>query len=95
MRFMSKTYQSFQPIIENILIDVQPMSQPSGLLFYMDYLNDATAQQIADEIDREAIKDLINQKAREVRARYPHTCPRCNAAAYIGFNSVDCSAGCS
>ena len=26
--------------------------------------------------------------------RYPHRCPRCNAAAFIGFNQVDCRARC-
>lgn len=26
--------------------------------------------------------------------RYPHKCPTCKEAAYIGFNQIDCSAGC-
>ena len=27
-------------------------------------------------------------------AKYPHTCPRCGAAAYVGFLKVDCSRSC-
>lgn len=27
-------------------------------------------------------------------SRFPHACPRCGQAAYVGFASVDCSAGC-
>lgn len=27
-------------------------------------------------------------------SRFPHLCPRCGAAAYIGFDSVDCSRRC-
>lgn len=27
-------------------------------------------------------------------SRFPHSCPRCGAAAYVGFTSVDCSQGC-
>lgn len=26
--------------------------------------------------------------------RFPHTCPRCRAPAYVGFSDVDCSRGC-
>lgn len=28
------------------------------------------------------------------RRRFPHRCPRCGAAAFVGFNLVDCKAGC-
>jgi hypothetical protein len=26
--------------------------------------------------------------------RYPHRCPHCNAAAFVGFLQVDCKARC-
>lgn len=27
-------------------------------------------------------------------SRFPHLCPRCGSAAYVGLNEVDCSEGC-
>ena len=27
-------------------------------------------------------------------SRYPQTCPKCKAPAYLGLNEVNCSAGC-
>lgn len=30
----------------------------------------------------------------EVNDKYPHKCPSCKAPAYMGLNSVDCSAKC-
>lgn len=29
------------------------------------------------------------------RSRFPHSCPRCGGAAYVGLTQVDCSAGCA
>lgn len=31
---------------------------------------------------------------KTVSPNYPHDCPRCGHPAYVGFNEVDCSAGC-
>jgi hypothetical protein len=27
-------------------------------------------------------------------SRFPHSCPKCKAPAFVGFTSVDCSKGC-
>jgi hypothetical protein len=28
------------------------------------------------------------------RKEFPHKCPKCGGAAYVGFTSIDCSNGC-
>lgn len=28
-------------------------------------------------------------------SRFPHSCPRCGGAAYVGLSDVDCSRGCA
>lgn len=34
------------------------------------------------------------QRRVETSPCYPHKCPRCGAAAYVGFSTVDCSSKC-
>ncbi len=36
----------------------------------------------------------LTTKATTDMSKYPHKCNRCGAPCYIGFSSVDCSAGC-
>src|SRR5690606_36963896 len=75
----------FTSLMANELISVQPMSLPSGLLFYMGYDEDFYLPK------REQSPAVIADPSR-----YPHQCPRCTAPAYIGLVSVDCSRkGCS
>ncbi len=38
---------------------------------------------------------VINSLQTVDVGRYPHSCPRCGRAAYVGLDSVDCSGGCA
>ncbi len=33
-------------------------------------------------------------EGRAAVARWPHTCPKCGAAAYVGLSAVSCSLNC-
>jgi hypothetical protein len=33
--------------------------------------------------------------AKPETTRYPHKCPRCSAAAYVGFTTIECSKRCA
>ena len=48
------------------------------------------------DIERLAAQmDAMSRPRAFVDTKYPHKCPRCGAAAYVGLNVVDCKAGCS
>ena len=76
-------------IILNEIVSVQPMSLPSGLLFYMDYRYESKGW------NREHIGacDGIGKTSTIIAdpKMFPHKCPRCSAPAYVGFMKVDCS----
>ena len=79
----------FAGLIANELVSVQPMSLPSGLLFYMDYRYESKGW------NREHIGacDGIGKTSTIIAdpKMFPHKCPRCSAPAYVGFMKVDCS----
>lgn len=39
---------------------------------------------------------FVASKPKLDKSKYPHVCPKlgCGKPAYLGFNSIDCSAGC-
>jgi hypothetical protein len=45
--------------------------------------------------DLEVIGDRGALVSRQEMSAFPHSCPRCSAPAYVGFVSIDCSAGCA
>lgn len=76
--------RAFTNLWANELVSVQPMSISSGLLFYMDYKLLCEDEDFYVPI-REPPAVIADP------SKYPHRCPRCDAPAYIGFTSVDCS----
>lgn len=96
-------FPSHLPLITNELIAVQPMPLPTCHLFGLDEQFRRIAEEIAEAIDRQVLKDMLDfvgglcdyPASNGVdRSRFPHGCPRCGGPAYIGLNDVDCAAGC-
>lgn len=88
------------------IMEVEPLPIPSSSIFFMkneellevkEYKVDHSyaAQKLADEIDQKFSDYLREEVENEMKSRFPHSCPRCGSAAYIGMNDVDCSKGCS
>lgn len=68
-----------------------------------------SSEQIEQEIKQTNYVDLLRPKAMELfnreasrvfefkcsgNDRFPHKCPRCGGAAYIGINTVECMVEC-
>lgn len=83
-----------KPKFKYELVSVQPMSLPSSLLFYMDYsFTKISIPKINGPVFG-PIADLWSPKPEIDLSKFPHKCPRCSKAAYIGFASIECSEGC-
>jgi hypothetical protein len=49
----------------------------------------------ADPVDPRTIDKLRDAMNIMDDDRFPHSCPRCKAPAYVGLNDIDCSRGCA
>lgn len=57
-----------------------------------DHFNDEKYDVLKSRLDtREHISRLKNR----IRMKYPHRCPCCGGAAYVGFEAIDCLSKCN
>jgi len=96
--------RSMSTIIAQELVSVQPMSVPAGLLFYMDYKYDLKPDVIATSGGGGGGGGIVTVTSvtqapaiivpKPFDPRFPHKCPHCGGAAYIGLVDVDCQEMC-